>query len=125
MAALQTQATYLETTELINQQDKLTNLNQELVKAQHSIEEYKSKFLKIHYDRISTTVQQQQQNGESQSPPPLGQGHALKQRLVLQTMETVDDYMKYIDEREESLWNKIDKLVNKMKRDGRIEAIEW
>ena len=39
MAALQTQATYLESTELIKQQDKLTNLNQELVKINELISE--------------------------------------------------------------------------------------
>ena len=117
MSALQTQATYLESTELINQQDKLTNLEQELVKAQRSIEEYKSQFLTMHHDRITAIVQK--------GAEPLGQGHALKQRLALQGMETVDDYLKYIDEREQSLWNKIDKLVNKMKRDSRIEAIKW
>ena len=117
MSALQTQATYLESTELINQQDKLTNLEQELVKAQRSIEEYKSQFLTMHHDRITAV--------EQKGAEPLGQGHALKQRLALQGMETVDDYLKYIDERVQSLWNKIDKLVNKMKQDSRIEAIKW
>ena len=117
MSALQTQATYLESTELINQQDKLANLEQELVQAQRSIEEYKSQFLTMHHDRITAIEQKEAE--------PLGQGHALKQRLALQGMETVGDYLKYIDEREQSLWNKIDKLVNKMKRDSRIEAIEW
>jgi glycine hydroxymethyltransferase len=51
--------------------------------------------------------------------------HIIAAKAIAFGEALTDDYMKYIDEREESLWNKIDKLVNKMKRDSRIEAVEW
>ena len=41
----------------------------------------------MHHDRISMV---------QKGAVPLGQGHALKQHLALQGMDTVDDYLKYI-----------------------------
>ena len=120
MAASQTQVTYIKTDEIVNQQEKIKSLANELVEQQRLIEEYRHKFLETH-DRTTKITK----SDEVPSLLLLGPGHATKESTVLQEMDTLDDYLKYIDVREQSLWTKIDKLVNKIKRDSRIEAIKW
>ncbi len=55
----------------------------------------------------------------------LGSGHADLHRMELSKMNSLEDYERYVKDREDVLWKRIDALVHKIERDSRREAMEW
>jgi hypothetical protein len=93
------------------QEENINLLKTRLEEESKMANEYKRTFLLTH-ERTSTETN-------------LGPGHAVLQRRVLNEMDSLEDYERYVKDREDALWKKFDALVQKIKRDSRREAIEW
>jgi hypothetical protein len=86
--------------------------------------EYRDEFLKTH-ERTSGEIAGGRTGGVNNDGIAFGPGHTVKNRREIRKMDSLEDYEKYIEDREDALWMKIDILVDKIKKDSRREAIEW
>lgn len=114
IAALQSQLDKLRTYEINLQEETLRSLQSQLEVEKRMAKEHKDKFLLTHelYSKADTNR-------------TLGPGHSVLQRRALQKMDSLEDYEKYVEDREQALWKKIDILIEMVKKDSRREAIEW
>jgi predicted RNase H-like nuclease (RuvC/YqgF family) len=105
---------------------KINALRDDEIKSQEAtIESLKSKYdeekrMANEYKRTFLLTHERTSNESN-----LGPGHAVLQRRELSKMDSLEDYERYVKDREDALWKKIDALVQKIQKDSRREAIEW
>ncbi|KAL7552952.1 hypothetical protein ACHAWF_016199 [Thalassiosira exigua] len=110
--ALRAQAESWATGDATTHAQQLEALKQEIEKAEEKGKRFKGEFVATHRSGNAGIV-------------PGGPGHALVQRKEIERMESLEDYEEYVQRREDSLWEKIDILVDKMAGEAAREASEW
>ena len=126
ISALQAQYNHLSNKEIPSYESRISGMETALARQEQMTLSHKDQFINSHKKKNANedgTIDSSYKS--SGGIVPGGPGHAIIQQRALESMESLDDYENYVEEREDALWDKIDILVAKLERESRREAIEW
>lgn len=126
ISAIQAQYNHLSNKEIPSYESRISGMETALARQEQMTLSHKDQFINSHKKKnVNEDGTIDSSYKSSGGIVPGGPGHAIIQQRALESMESLDDYENYVEEREDALWDKIDILVAKLERESRREAIEW